>query len=81
MIHQTEVIKYLNTVERATKSEIYANVNFGYYNNWQKHFGSVLSRMVKRQLIFREKKGVYRIKPSQQQILNQPQIGLFKTEL
>jgi len=75
--HQRQVMLYLSKVETATKSEIYSNVNFGYYHNWQKHFGDTLSRMVKIGLIFREKKGVYRLKPSQKQILEQPQIGLF----
>lgn len=75
--HQLQIILYLNKVESATKKEIYRNVNFGYYHNWEKHLGDTLSRMVNRGLIFREKKGVYRIKPSQKMILEQPQIGLF----
>lgn len=76
--HQLQILLYLQKVESARKAEIYANVNFGYYHNWEKHFGDALSRMVNRGLIFREKKGVYRIKPSQKQIIEQPQIGLFK---
>jgi len=76
--HQSQIIQYLSTVESATKKDIYDNVKFGYYHNWEKHLGDTLSRMVKRQFIFREKKGVYRLKPSQQAILNQPQIGLFQ---
>ena len=75
--NQQDVLKFLSSVEKATKREIYKNVDFGYYHNWQKHFGAVLSRMVKSQMIFRESKGVYRIKPSQSQLLSQPQIGLF----
>lgn len=76
--HMKQIMKYLTTVESATKKDIYHNVKFGYYHNWEKYVGETLSRMVKRQLIFREKRGVYRIKPTQQQILSQPQIGLFK---
>jgi len=75
--HQSQIIKYLSTVESATKKDIYDNVKFGYYHNWEKHLGDTLSRMVKRQFIFREKKGVYKLKPSQKTILEQPQIGLF----
>lgn len=75
--HQLQILLYLKKVESAKKADIYANVNFGYYHNWQKHLGETLSRMVKQKLIFREKRGVYSIKPSQKQILEQPQIGLF----
>lgn len=75
--HQLQVLLYLRKVESATKGEIYANVNFGYYHNWQKHFGDCLSRMVKQGLIFREKRGVYRIGSPQKQAIDQPPIGLF----
>lgn len=42
--HQLQVLLYLSKVESATKGEIYANVNFGYYHNWQKHFGITTMR-------------------------------------
>lgn len=61
MTHSQEIIKYLQTVETATKADIYKNVKFGYYHNWQKHLGDVLSRMVNSKKIIREKKGVYRV--------------------
>jgi len=75
--HMQQIMRYLATVESATKQDIYDNVKFGYYHNWEKYVGETLSRMVKRQLVFRLKKGVYAIKPSQKQIIEQPPIGLF----
>lgn len=59
--HQLSVIKYLKTVKTATKLEIYDNINFGYFYNWQTHFGAVLSRMIKKKYIERVKTGVYKI--------------------
>lgn len=59
---QSQVLAFLRKVDSANKSEIYENVDFGYYLNWQKHLGELLSRMVKRGLIERVEKGVYRIK-------------------
>lgn len=44
--------------------EIYDNCSPGYYCNGHKHFGAMLSRMVKAGLIERVKKGVYRFKRS-----------------
>jgi hypothetical protein len=75
--HMQQIMRYLATVESATKQDIYDNVKFGYYHNWEKYVGETLSRMVKRQLVFRLKKGVYAIKPTQKQIIEQPSIGLF----
>lgn len=61
MDKQKEVAAYLSTVEQATKSDIYENVSFGYYHNWEKHLGELLSRMVKNKSIERVKIGVYRL--------------------
>ena len=57
---QHQVLKYLSTVESATLKDIYNNVKFGYYHNWNKHLGELLSRMVKRGFIERVKKGTFR---------------------
>jgi hypothetical protein len=79
--HQSQIIKYLSTVESATKKDIYDNVKFGYYHNWEKHLGDTLSRMVNRGFIFREKKGVYRITPSKAMIFEEVNIGLFNDNI
>lgn len=60
MDKQSEVLKYLLSKEVATKKEIYENVSFSYYHNWQKHLGDVLSRMVKNGKIERVKPGVFK---------------------
>lgn len=59
MNKQDEILKYLRTVPQATLSEIYDNVPFGYYCNELKHLGEILSRMVKKGIIVRVKKGVF----------------------
>ncbi len=59
---QSEVLQYLNTVESAKKSDIYQNVKFGYFLNWEKHLGELLSRMVKRGMIERVERGVYKVR-------------------
>jgi len=59
MTHAVEIITYLKTVESATKKDIYENVKFSYYHNWEKHLGDVLSRMVVSKRIIRVRRGVY----------------------
>lgn len=59
MTHPQEIIEYLKTVDTAKKKDIYDNVKFSYYHNWEKHLGDVLSRMVKSGKIIRVKTGVY----------------------
>lgn len=44
---QDEIIKYLLEHKEATKEDLYKNSSYSYYLNWRKHFGVVLSRMVK----------------------------------
>ena len=61
MNRQSEVLKYLITVESATIAEIYDNVIFGYYCNEHKNLGKLLSRMVANGSITRIKKGVFKI--------------------
>ena len=79
---QSQVIAYLRTVESAKKADIYRNVKFGYYCNWQHHLGELLSRMVNRGLIERVSKGVYKLsdKPNGRYNVEQPdpnQTNLF----
>lgn len=64
MASQTKIIQHLAKVETATKAELYQNSSYSYYHNWQKHFGDVLSRMVKNGSIERVKNGVYKLKSS-----------------
>jgi predicted transcriptional regulator of viral defense system len=59
---QTSVLDYLSKVDEAHKKDIYANVNFGYYLNWEKHLGALLGRMVKSGMIERAGRGVYKIR-------------------
>lgn len=61
MDKQTEVLKFLLTVESATINEIYAEMPFGYYHNYKKHLGALLARMVQNGKIVREKKGLFRV--------------------
>mgnify|MGYP003451038764 CR=1 FL=1 len=75
--HQSQIIKYLSTVESATKKEIYDNVKFGYYHNWEKHLGDTLSRMVNRGFIFRVKKGLFSLTIPKERIIKEVNIGLF----
>jgi predicted transcriptional regulator of viral defense system len=55
------ILTYLNTVESATLQELYDISDYNYYLNWQKHFGQVMSRLVKQGKVVRIKKGVFRI--------------------
>ena len=80
MTHQEEILLYLKSVESATKKDIYTNVKFGYYHNWQKHLGDVLTRMVRNGTIERVKRGVYqfkRNKPVKDSVFYQSQPNLF----
>lgn len=72
--HQAEVLRYLQTVPEANKDNIYINVSFGYYHNWQKHLGDVLTRMVKAGLIDRARRGIYKTAVKTQLPVN---MGLF----
>ena len=77
--HQKEVHEYLLKVESATKEQIYEEVSFWYYRNWEKHLGDVLSRMVKSGVIKRVKKGIYAINKSgyAEEIKNPNQLELL----
>lgn len=58
---QVQITTYLKTVESASKADLYELFSPGYYHNGEKHFGEILSRMVKRGLIKRIKKGCFAI--------------------
>ena len=62
MDRQKEVLKYLATVPEATIQDIYDHMPFGYYFNYKKHMGVLLSRMVRNRSIERAKRGVFRIR-------------------
>lgn len=55
------ILTYLHTVESATLEELYNISDYSYYYNWQKHFGQVMSRLVKSGKVVRVKPGVFRI--------------------
>lgn len=59
MDKQREILSYLRSVSQASLSEIYDNVSFGYYCNEHKHLGEILSRMVKKGIVIRVKKGIF----------------------
>lgn len=69
-----EVLHYLQGMESATLEEIYINVHFGYYANWQKHMGAILSRMVKSGKVERVKPGLFRIAKGQKGPNDQPSL-------
>lgn len=56
---QLSIIDYLKRKGNTKKAELYVNSKFIYYHNWEKHFGEVLSRLVKSGHIIRVSKGVY----------------------
>lgn len=71
-----EIINYLMTVEQASITEIYNNVQFSYYCNGIIHTGNILRRMANSGEVVRVKKGIYkytgkRNKPFQETDKNQ----------
>jgi len=78
MDKQKEVLKYLSTVETATIDEIYKNVSFSYYANYQKYIGEIMSRMVKNGTATRIKKGLFCIcRTSKFTDIDKSQISMF----
>ena len=82
MTKTKQILKYLATVESATLSELYQNSDYSYYLNWQKHFGDVMSRLVKQGFVIRIKPGVFRLnetmkRPGKPIEENPNQLGLF----
>lgn len=78
MDKQKEILKYLATVEKATLSDIYDAVPFGYYYNGHKHLGDMLARMVNSRKIERVKKGVFkRLSPEYYQQKYKSQVSIF----
>lgn len=62
--NQTEVLRYLSTVEEATLAEIYQNTKVSYYVNWSKHLSVLMTRMVRNKTVLRVKKGVFKKRSS-----------------
>jgi hypothetical protein len=58
---QREVLAFLRTVEQATLEQIYQAVSFSYYCNYEKHLGSLCSRLVKSGHITRVKPGTFKL--------------------
>lgn len=56
-----QVLDYLRKVDQATLLEINCGITHKYYANGSKHLGAVLSRLVKRGLVERVKKGVFKL--------------------
>jgi predicted transcriptional regulator of viral defense system len=56
-----DILTYLSQTESATLHELYNISDYSYYHNWQKHFGQVMSRLVKQGMVVRIKPGVLRI--------------------
>ena len=78
---QKQILTYLKTVKSARLADIYANTNFGYYHNWEKHLSELLSNMVRRGYIKRIKRGEFAFKsetPLLNKALDQNQLKLFK---
>ena len=78
MMRNDHVLQYLQTVEQATLEEIYENVPFGYYHNWRKHLGAMMSRMVKSKKVTRVKRGVFKALTKEDVETRQVDIGLFQ---
>jgi hypothetical protein len=55
------ILNHLRTVESATLSELYQVSDYNYYANWEKHFGQVMSRLVKDGKVIRIKPGVFKL--------------------
>ncbi len=58
---QNAILATFSGRESFTKSEAVDLLGSGYYCNASKYVGEILSRMVKRRLIRRVKRGVYRV--------------------
>lgn len=82
MDRQKDVLFFFNgdKTKELTKAEIIKGAGLYYYHNGNKHAGDVLSRMVKRGLLIRVRKGVFRLgngTPKKEIIINPNQISLI----
>ncbi len=59
MNKQLEILKFVHKNGRTTKQEIMDRMPWGYYCNGPKHFGDMISRMVKNGMLIRVKRGTY----------------------
>lgn len=68
MKKQDQVLKYLSKNGASKKSDIYSAMEFGYYHNWEKHFGELLKRMVNSGKIKHVSTGIYDIAHKTEQL-------------
>lgn len=61
MSHQNEIIRYLAKVQTATLEQIYDNTNISFYYNPMKYMSEIMTRLVKKGLVLRVKKGTFQI--------------------
>lgn len=60
---QKEVYDILKKSDKEmTLEEIYKECDFGYYHNWKKHLGNIMSTAVKSGRVERVKRGVFKVK-------------------
>lgn len=82
MNRQKEVIKNFNNDRNKvlTKKYLYDNVSFSYFLNWEKHFGELLSRMIKNNSLERVERGKYKLGSGKKSVIeteNENQTKLF----
>lgn len=59
---QKEILRYCQENGEITKQQAVELIGGCYYHNKSKHTGDVLTRMVKRGFLKREKRGLYKIR-------------------
>lgn len=77
---QQAVLNFLYGEKAMSKKEIMIGlmVQYWYYCNAEKHFGELLSRMVKSGFIERERKGYYKLKSSTRiKAVDEKQLNIF----
>ncbi len=74
--NQIAIMRYLANVETATKVDLYCQCSKGYFHNGMKHFGDILTRMVKQGMISRVSKGVYKLGGKKSVLLDKNQLNL-----
>lgn len=70
---RNQVIAYMKTVDQATLRQIYDNVYFRYYNNWNRYLGQIMSVLVNDGVVKRIKPGVFTLVKKQ----DTSQLNLF----
>lgn len=62
---QSKILNFMNNEKEYSLEEIMKGIGYSLYCNSNKHFGVILSRMVKKGILIRVKKGVFKIKPKE----------------